>query len=199
VCGTRGRLPVDATDRVGGGATTTAPGASSLGPAAQGRIRVLRDERVTLGSPNNRAGAHLVDQRLVTATVLPTAVAAQQGKGSVVYQILTDRWDLDAATVVQWYVWRWQIELFFLWLKQRLRVRVLGTSANAVLLSVYLAFLVHLVCLRAAQALGLPGRSPLLLATVAAVLLTLPASAFPAGRERQGVLPFPEPDAVYCT
>ena len=69
-----------------------------------------RDQRVTVGSAKNQAGAVLPGLRLVTAAVAPKPAAARRGAKPVVYEILTDRWDLDALEVVQVYLWRWTIE-----------------------------------------------------------------------------------------
>jgi hypothetical protein len=154
--------------------TATRPVQAALPGLDGGRITVLSDAQITLGSANNRAGAVLPHLRLVTAQVAPLAAAARQGAGSLTYQVLTDRWDLEAAEVVQLYLWRWQIELFFRWLKHHLHLpRLLGYSENAVELSVWLAILVHLLALLAARALGLPRRSPLLLARLTGALIHL--------------------------
>lgn len=136
-----------------------------------GRITVVADQRITLGSPNNRAGAVLPGLRLVTAEVLPRAKTGHRTPTPRRYEILTDRWDLTAAEVVQAYLWRWQIELFLRWLKGHLHLpRLLGYSENAVELSVWLTILVHLLTVLAARALGLTRRSPLLLARLATAL-----------------------------
>jgi DDE family transposase len=83
-----------------------------LAPAdgAGGRIVVHHDQRVTVGSPHNHNSTVVAGLRLVTATVAPTRDAARHGAQPVVYRILTDRHDLDAAEVVQLYLWRWPIE-----------------------------------------------------------------------------------------
>lgn len=134
-----------------------------------GRIAVVADQRITLGSANNRAGAVLPGLRLVTADVVPQAKTGHRSPTPRRYEILTDRWDLTAAEVVQVYLWRWQIELFLRWLKGHLHLpQLLGYSENAVELSVWLTILVHLLTLLAARALGLTRRSPLLLARLAA-------------------------------
>jgi len=78
---------------------------------AGGRIAVHRDQRVTVGSAHNHAGAVVPGLRLVVATVAPTPDAARPGAQPVVYRILTDRHDLDAAEVIQLYLWRWRIEI----------------------------------------------------------------------------------------
>lgn len=128
------------------------------------RITVLTDQRVQVGSPNNRYGKVLRGLRLVTARVKPLAKAARLGAEPVIYELLTDRWDLSPVQVVQMYLWRWQIELFFRWLKSHVRLpRILGYSQNAVELTVALAIIVHLLTVLAARALGLRRRSPALL------------------------------------
>jgi len=168
-------------------ATVTPEAARPIQPALPagdgGRIAVAADRRITLGSPNTRAGAVLPGLRLVTADVAPTARAGHRAPTPRRYEILTDRWDLTAAEVIQVYLWRWQIELFLRWLKGQLHLaRLLGYSENAVLWSVWLAILVHLLILLAARALGLGRRSPLLVARLAAALqfLDAPLAAAPA-------------------
>ena len=128
------------------------------------RIRVLGDQRITLGSPANSTGAVLPGLRLVTAEVAPLPKAARRGAKTVVYRVLTDRWNLSAADVIQLYLWRWQIELFLRWLKSHVHLpRLLGYSPNAVELTVWLAVIVHLLTILAAWALGWTRRSPTLL------------------------------------
>lgn len=49
------------------------------------------------------------------------------------YVYLTNNFELDAKTIADLYKNRWQIELFFKWIKQHLRVEIFwGHSANAV-------------------------------------------------------------------
>lgn len=147
------------------------------------RIEVLTDQRICLGSPTSRRGAVLSGLRLVRAAVAPTPAAARQGARPVVYRLLTDRFDLPAAAVVWFYVWRWQIELFFRWLKRHLQLtRPLGTSQNAVELSIWLVLIVQLLTALALQTLGVPRRSPLFARRVADALraLTWPELRAPA-------------------
>jgi hypothetical protein len=123
-------------------------------PLEPGELRVLADQQITLGSPNNRAGAVLPAMRLVTAQVEPSAAAQRQGQTTQTYQLITDRFDLTPLEVVQGYRWRWQIEIFFRWLKSHLLLeRLLGYSANAIELTVTVAILVHLFVVLAARAL----------------------------------------------
>jgi hypothetical protein len=143
---------------------------------AKGRIAVVADHRITLGSPTNRAGAVLPGLRLIEAVVAPQPRAARAGAEAITYRLITDRLDLDPAAAVQIYLWRWEIELFFRWLKRIIGLpRWLGYSPNAVALTVWLAIAVHLLTILAARALGLARRSPILLTRLRAALLALAA------------------------
>lgn len=67
---------------------------------------------------------------------------------------LTNRLDLPAATVAAIYKQRWQVELFFKWLKQNLCIRhFFGNSLNAVKTQIWIAICVYLVALIARKAL----------------------------------------------
>jgi putative transposase len=163
------------------------PVQTSWDGAADGgrRISVQSDQRVQVGSPHNRSGAVLRGLRLVTALVAPTARAAAQGAAPVLYRVLTDRWEVPAEQVIQWYLWRWQIELFFRWLKSHVYLgRLLGYSDNAVQLTVWLAILVHLLLVLAAQVLGQGRRSPILRAQLSTAVsqLAAPEGGGPPGR-----------------
>ncbi len=171
------------------------PVQAALLPTVRGRIQLVREARITLGSTNNRHGAVLTGLRLVEADVAPTAVAARQGKGVQRYTLLTDRWDLSAAEVVQAYVWRWQIELLFRWLKSQLQLdRPLGWSRNAVHLSVWLALLAHLLVLQLVAVLGRQRRSPELAALLASVLTTLDVLTLTPATPPAAQLRFSGPD-----
>jgi hypothetical protein len=59
---------------------------------------------------------------------------------------LTNDFSLPALTVAEIYKGRWQIELFFKWIKQHLRIKVFyGTSANAVKTQIWIAVCVYLL------------------------------------------------------
>lgn len=62
------------------------------------------------------------------------------------YIYLTNNFDLDAKTIADLYKHRWQIELFFKWIKQHLKIEVFwGTSANAVKTQICIALCTFLV------------------------------------------------------
>jgi hypothetical protein len=63
---------------------------------------------------------------------------------------LTNRFDLDALTIAAIYKQRWQIELFFKWLKQNLGVKhFFGNSLNAVKTQIWIAICTYLIALLA--------------------------------------------------
>ena len=66
---------------------------------------------------------------------------AEQGRALV---FLTNHFGLPALTIAQLYQQRWQVELFFRWLKQHLRIKAFyGTSANAVRTQLWVAVCVY--------------------------------------------------------
>jgi len=62
------------------------------------------------------------------------------------YRFLTNAHHISATIVADLYKERWQIELFFKWIKQNLKVKTfLGTSRNAVMTQLWIALCVYLV------------------------------------------------------
>ncbi len=61
-------------------------------------------------------------------------------------RFLTNNFTLSAYTITQIYKARWQIELFFKWIKQNLKIKsFLGTSKNAVLTQIWVAMCYYLL------------------------------------------------------
>lgn len=59
---------------------------------------------------------------------------------------LTNNFDLPALTIAQLYRCRWQVELFFKWIKQHLRIKKFyGTSENAVKTQIWIAISVYVL------------------------------------------------------
>lgn len=68
---------------------------------------------------------------------------AETGKTLV---FLTNNFDLPSLVIAKLYQQRWQIELFFKWIKQNLRIkRFYGTSENAVKTQIWIAVSVYLI------------------------------------------------------
>ena len=69
---------------------------------------------------------------------------------------ITNNFTLDAITITLLYKMRWQIELFFKWIKQHLRIKSFyGTSANAVKTQIWIAVCVYLLIAIAKKKLSL--------------------------------------------
>ena len=59
---------------------------------------------------------------------------------------MTNNFTLDAETIAELYKSRWQIETFFKWVKQNLRIKsFLGTSPNAVMTQIWAAMIYYLL------------------------------------------------------
>jgi len=59
---------------------------------------------------------------------------------------LTNNFELPALTIAQLYRCRWQVELFFKWIKQHLRIkRFYGTTENAVKTQIWIAISVYVL------------------------------------------------------
>ncbi len=62
------------------------------------------------------------------------------------YVFLTNNFKLAAKTIAQIYKARWDIELFFKWIKQNLKIKsFVGTSKNAVMTQIWIALCVYLL------------------------------------------------------
>ena len=62
------------------------------------------------------------------------------------YKFLTNNFNLAAYTISQIYKARWEVELFFKWIKQNLKIKTfLGTSPNAVLTQIWTAMIYYLL------------------------------------------------------
>jgi len=67
----------------------------------------------------------------------------EEGKTLV---FLTNNFELPALTITELYRCRWQVELFFKWIKQHLRIKsFFGTSENAVKTQVWIAISVYVL------------------------------------------------------
>mgnify|MGYP000020551152 FL=1 len=84
-----------------------------------------------------------------TAKKCPTKMRRIGYKDAVTdkrYTFLTNNFKLSAKTIADIYKARWQVELFFKWIKQNLKIKsFLGTSKNAVLTQVWIAMCAYLL------------------------------------------------------
>lgn len=74
------------------------------------------------------------------------------------FVFLTNHLDLPALTVAKLYKLRWQVELFFRWIKQNLRIKhFYGNGTNAVKTQIWIAVAVYLMVAILHKELKLPG------------------------------------------
>jgi putative transposase len=91
--------------------------------------------------------------------------------------LATNDLDSPARDIARRYKDRWQIELFFKWIKQHLKVtRFLGRSENAVRIQILTALITYLLLALYKQAHGFKGSLWMLLSTLRVSLFQRPAS-----------------------
>ncbi len=106
------------------------------------------DQRIVLTTKKSRA-AYPEALRRVSYVDLET-------KKRFVY--LTNIFTVSAITVADIYKQRWQVELFFRWIKQHLRIKTFyGTSPNAVKTQIWIAVSIYLLVAILKKRLHLPG------------------------------------------
>jgi len=72
------------------------------------------------------------------------------------FVFLTNNFVLPALTIAQLYKARWQVELFFKWIKQHLRIKAFyGTSENAVKTQIWIAVCVYVLVAIVKKRLGI--------------------------------------------
>jgi hypothetical protein len=99
--------------------------------------------------------AGLRSDHLVVLTAIDSAKAYPDPLRRVTYldpetrkrfQFLTNNFTLPALTIAAIYKCRWQVELFFKWIKQHLRIKAFyGTSENAVKTQIWIAVSVYVL------------------------------------------------------
>jgi len=97
---------------------------------------VICDEMIRLTGP--KSSKHYPEPiRMVTYEDFAT---------NEVYRFITNNTELDPLTISELYRERWQVELFFKWVKQHLRIKSFyGTSQNAVYCQIWIALCTYLI------------------------------------------------------
>jgi len=99
---------------------------------------VLADEKIIFGDYNE-----LINERY-TAPLRRLRFWDDDTKKEYIF--LTNNMVLSARTIADIYKDRWQIELFFKWIKQNLKIKTfLGTSKNAVMSQIWVAMIYYLL------------------------------------------------------
>jgi hypothetical protein len=128
------------------------------------RAKLNLDAHRVYSAPSDRAAGVICDQTIaldghLTRRDYPAHLRrirfrdAETGKTLV---FLTNQVTLPALTICALYKSRWQVELFFKWIKQHLRIkRFYGTSENAVKTQIWIAVSVYVLVAIVRKRLGL--------------------------------------------
>lgn len=125
-----------------GGAFFVTRGKRNLDFTRRSRRRV--DKTTGLRSDQTIVLAGLKSARLYPAPLRRVAFYDEEHDRRLVF--LTNNFDLPALTIAGLYKSRWQVELFFKWIKQNLRIKgFYGTSENAVKTQVWCAIATYVL------------------------------------------------------
>jgi len=128
------------------------------------RAKSNMDWRRLYSAPSDRPAGIICDQIIELAGIHTSQLYpehlrrirfkdAETGKTLV---FITNQRTLPAATICALYKSRWQVELFFKWIKQHLRIkRFYGTSQNAVKTQIWIAVSVYVLVAIVKKRLGL--------------------------------------------
>jgi hypothetical protein len=128
------------------------------------RAKETMDARRVYSSPSDRAGGIICDQRVRLNGYYAQKhypehlrrIRYRDPETAKILIFLTNNTALDAATICALYKCRWQVELFFKWIKQHLRIkRFLGTSENAVKAQIWAAIATYVLIAIVKKELGI--------------------------------------------
>jgi hypothetical protein len=111
------------------------------------RYRVLKRHKVVKGSGvTSDQFVVLSSQRGQVYNTRIRRVGYKDPETGKQYYYLTNHFRLSARTIADIYKQRWQIELFFKWIKQNLKIKsFIGTTKNAVLTQIWVALCAFLL------------------------------------------------------
>jgi len=104
--------------------------------AVNSKQSVIRDETIKFTGPQ-------ISKKCPINLRLITYIDSETNKQ---YEFLTNNFKLAPKTIADIYKSRWQVELFFKWIKQNLKIKkFIGTSKNAVMTQIWIAMCVYLM------------------------------------------------------
>ena len=105
------------------------------------RRRVIKSKGLTSDQT-----IHLTGTKASNCPIPLRRIGFKDVETGIQYYFLTNNFELAASTISEIYKARWQIELFFKWIKQNLQIKsFLGTSRNAVMTQIWIAICVYLL------------------------------------------------------
>ena len=165
------------------------------------RARTNMDARRVYSAPTDRTTGLICDQTVVLNGILSSQRYPQQlrrirfkdPESAKTLVFLTNNFQLPALTICALYKCRWQVELFFKWIKQHLRIKsFFGTSENAVKTQIWIAVSVYVLVAIIKKQLGLDASLHTLLQILSLTLfekLDLAEALTPLSLENQNVAP----------
>jgi hypothetical protein len=118
------------------------------------RAKSNLDARRVYSAPSDRANGIICDQTIALAGVQTSQhfpehlrrIRFKDPETGKTLVFITNQRTLPAATICALYKSRWQVELFFKWIKQHLRIkRFYGTTENAVKTQIWIAVSVYVL------------------------------------------------------
>lgn len=118
------------------------------------RLKSNADYRIIDRRPVDKSQGLLCDQTIKftgyyakqNCDIALRRVHYRDSETGIDYDFLTNNFKLSARTIAAIYKQRWQIELFFKWIKQNLKIKsFIGTSKNAVLTQIWIAMCAYLM------------------------------------------------------
>jgi hypothetical protein len=118
------------------------------------RSKTNTDARRIYSAPSDRPAGIICDQTIAFNGPLSShrypqhlrRIRFKDPETSKTLVFLTNHFQLPPATICSLYKSRWQVELFFKWIKQHLRIKTfLGTSENAVKTQIWIAISVYVL------------------------------------------------------
>jgi hypothetical protein len=120
---------------------------------------ILEDREVTLGSRIRRDAIVSLGGKFRWMKEKVRLIEYEDGKGRF-YRVATSRFDLSAEEVADIYRHRWQIELYFKWMKQHLRVvKLFSYKPQAVWNQLFMALIGHLLVLKLKEQIQHPKKT----------------------------------------
>jgi putative transposase len=106
------------------------------------RCTVLNNKELTCDQPMEFTGL----QAAKKCSVQLRRIGYRDPETGKYYVFLTNRFDLSTKTIADVYKVRWQVELFFKWIKQNLKIKsYVNSSKNAVMTQIWIALCVYLL------------------------------------------------------
>jgi hypothetical protein len=116
--------------------------------------RTKTNTQYTIIKKNEITGDGIIEDCLISFSGVKSSdydkplrlVRFENPEDNKMYDYITNNFKLAASTIASIYKARWDIELFFKWIKQNLKIKTfVGTSENAVLIQIWVAAIAYLL------------------------------------------------------